>query len=239
MRQALSDVSVVAAGHRRRGRLVRQGVRRPRRGRRQGRAAVGDPMRADAGAFATPEHEQAQRRPRAVRRGPGTAARAARRGRPRGRDARARVTSPTGASTAAELMTDRPGLSVVAITGFGATGPVRRVRLERPRRADLRRDTARGPARARAPADVGDAVRGRPHRRQGGLAAVLRARATGDGAFVDCAASEALGGQPDAHRPLPGLGVPGNASRSRRWSPTAARRCCRSARTRAPTASSR
>jgi crotonobetainyl-CoA:carnitine CoA-transferase CaiB-like acyl-CoA transferase len=96
----------------------------------------------------------------------------------------------------AELMAGRPTLSVVAITGFGATGPYAGYAW-----SDLVAQTfagtlladRRGPVRL--PMNVTQCAVGHTAA-MGGLAAVLRARAAGAGAFVDCAATEALGANP-------------------------------------------
>jgi crotonobetainyl-CoA:carnitine CoA-transferase CaiB-like acyl-CoA transferase len=94
------------------------------------------------------------------------------------------------------LFAARPGLSVVAITGFGATGPYAGYLW-----SDLVAQAFAGsllldPRRpVRLPMSVGECVVGHTAA-MGGLAAVLRARATGSGAFVDCAATEALASNP-------------------------------------------
>ncbi|MGY1773962.1 CoA transferase [Blastococcus sp. SYSU D00813] len=96
----------------------------------------------------------------------------------------------------AELMGSRPGLSVVAITGFGATGPYAGYAW-----SDLVVQTfagtlvadRRGPVKL--PGSVAQCAVGHTAA-MGALAAALRARATGVGAFVDCAASEALAANP-------------------------------------------
>jgi crotonobetainyl-CoA:carnitine CoA-transferase CaiB-like acyl-CoA transferase len=94
------------------------------------------------------------------------------------------------------LLAGRPQLSIVAITGFGATGPYAGYRwsdlVAQAFAGSLLLDP-RGPVRL--PMSVGECVVGHTAA-MGGLAAVLRARATGSGAFVDCAATEALASNP-------------------------------------------
>ena len=95
-----------------------------------------------------------------------------------------------------EVMTASPTLSVVAISGFGATGPYAGYRW-----SDLAVQAftgtlltdEKGPLRL--PMSVCECTLGHTAA-AGGLAAVLRARASGAGAFVDCAAIEALACNP-------------------------------------------
>ncbi|WP_029429820.1 CoA transferase [Blastococcus sp. URHD0036] len=96
----------------------------------------------------------------------------------------------------AELMDRRPGLSVVALTGFGATGPYAGHAwsdLVAQAFAGTLLLDRRGPVRL--PMSVTQCAFGHTAA-AGALAAVLRARASGVGAFVDCAASEALAANP-------------------------------------------
>jgi crotonobetainyl-CoA:carnitine CoA-transferase CaiB-like acyl-CoA transferase len=95
-----------------------------------------------------------------------------------------------------ELLTDRPALTVLAITGFGATGPYAGYAW-----SDLVAQAfsgavvmdQRGPLKL--PMSLGETGVGHTAA-LGALAAVLRARATGVGALVDCAAVEALASTP-------------------------------------------
>ena len=95
-----------------------------------------------------------------------------------------------------QLMARRPSLSVVAISGFGATGPYAEFAW-----SDLVAQTFAGSllrdrnGLVRLPMSVQECTVGHTAA-EGGLAAVLRARATGVGAFVDCAAWEALAANP-------------------------------------------
>jgi crotonobetainyl-CoA:carnitine CoA-transferase CaiB-like acyl-CoA transferase len=86
--------------------------------------------------------------------------------------------------------------SVVAITGFGATGPYAHYAwsdlVAQAFAGALVRDR-NGPVRL--PMSLGECVVGQTAA-EGALAAILRARATGVGAFVDCAAIEALAASP-------------------------------------------
>ena len=89
-----------------------------------------------------------------------------------------------------------PAVSIVAITGFGATGPYADYTwsnvVAQAFAGSLLVDE-HGPVRL--PMSVADCAVGHTAA-EGGLAAVLRARATGCGAFVDCAATEALAANP-------------------------------------------
>jgi crotonobetainyl-CoA:carnitine CoA-transferase CaiB-like acyl-CoA transferase len=95
-----------------------------------------------------------------------------------------------------ELLRSRPRLSIVAITGFGATGPYAGYAW-----SDLVAQAfagslivdRRGPVKL--PMSVAEYSVGHTAA-AGGLAAVLRARASGTGAFIDCAATEALASNP-------------------------------------------
>jgi crotonobetainyl-CoA:carnitine CoA-transferase CaiB-like acyl-CoA transferase len=95
-----------------------------------------------------------------------------------------------------EVFRRRPVASIVAITGFGATGPYAGYAW-----SDLAAQAfagsllldQRGPVRL--PMSIEECAIGHTAA-EGGLAAVLRARATGCGAFVDCAATEALAATP-------------------------------------------
>ncbi|SEO54727.1 CaiB/BaiF CoA-transferase family protein [Trujillonella endophytica] len=95
-----------------------------------------------------------------------------------------------------EVQASRPALSVVAITGFGATGPYAGYAW-----SDLVAQTFAGTlvqdrrGHVRLPMSVTQCAVGHTAAFSG-LAAVLRSRATGAGAFVDCAASEALATNP-------------------------------------------
>ncbi|MGY1743530.1 MULTISPECIES: CoA transferase [unclassified Blastococcus] len=96
----------------------------------------------------------------------------------------------------AEVLAGSPALSVVALSGFGATGPYAGYAwsdLVAQAFAGTLLLDRRGPVRL--PMAVTEAAFGHTAA-AGGLAAVLRARATGAGAFVDCAASEALAANP-------------------------------------------
>lgn len=90
----------------------------------------------------------------------------------------------------------RSSLSIVAITGFGATGPYAGYAW-----SDLIAQAFSGSllldqrGAVKLPMSVGDCTVGHTAA-VGGLAAVLRARASGRGAFIDCAASEALSSNP-------------------------------------------
>ena len=125
----------------------------------------GDPLRADRGDVHAPAHQQAQRgrRDRARRR---AGARAApRRRRPRDRDARHPEPRRLGHRPRRRRSREQPATSVLAITGFGATGPYADYAW-----SDLVAQAfsgvavldRRGPVQA---ADVARRDRGRPHRR--------------------------------------------------------------------------
>ncbi len=95
-----------------------------------------------------------------------------------------------------ELMANRPLLSVVAISGFGATGPYAGFAwsdLVAQAFAGSLVPDRRGPIRL--PMAVAECTVGHTAA-VGGLAAVLRARASGIGAFIDCSATEALASNP-------------------------------------------
>jgi crotonobetainyl-CoA:carnitine CoA-transferase CaiB-like acyl-CoA transferase len=95
-----------------------------------------------------------------------------------------------------ELLARQPATSVVAITGFGATGPYADYAWSEfvaQAFAGVLLDDSRGPVRL--PMSLADCALGHTAA-EGALAAVLRARATGIGAFVDCAATEALAANP-------------------------------------------
>lgn len=95
-----------------------------------------------------------------------------------------------------DLLADRCALTVVAITGFGATGPYADYAW-----SDLVAQALsgavvldrRGPLKL--PMSLGETAIGHTAA-LGALAAVLRARATGVGALVDCSAVEALASAP-------------------------------------------
>jgi crotonobetainyl-CoA:carnitine CoA-transferase CaiB-like acyl-CoA transferase len=95
-----------------------------------------------------------------------------------------------------DLLATHPRLSVVAITGFGATGPYAGYAW-----SDLVAQAYAGTlvldqhGYVKFPMAVSECAVGHTAA-AGGLAAVLRARATGQGAFVDCAAGEALASNP-------------------------------------------
>jgi len=95
-----------------------------------------------------------------------------------------------------EVFARQPATSVVAITGFGATGPYAAYAW-----SDLVAQTFTGSllrARqgpVRLPMSIEECAVGHTAA-EGALAAVLRARATGVGAFVDCAATEVLASTP-------------------------------------------
>ena len=108
-----------------------------------------------------------------------------------------------------DLLADRRALTVVAITGFGATGPYAGYAW-----SDLVAQAfsgavvldRRGPLKL--PMSLGETAVGHTAA-LGALAAVLRARATGVGALVDCSAVEALASAPFTDLALSRLGVPG------------------------------
>jgi crotonobetainyl-CoA:carnitine CoA-transferase CaiB-like acyl-CoA transferase len=97
---------------------------------------------------------------------------------------------------ARDVMAETPSTTVLAITGFGATGPYAEYAW-----SDLVAQAfsgalvgdPRGPLKL--PMSVGETAVGHTAA-LGALAAILRARATGVGAFVDCAAAEVLGSSP-------------------------------------------
>lgn len=95
-----------------------------------------------------------------------------------------------------QLVHGDPPVCVVAITGFGATGPYAQYRwsdiVAQAFAGVLLRDR-HGPVRF--PMSIAECTVGHAAA-EGALAAVLRARATGVGAFVDCAATEALAANP-------------------------------------------
>jgi crotonobetainyl-CoA:carnitine CoA-transferase CaiB-like acyl-CoA transferase len=89
-----------------------------------------------------------------------------------------------------------PSTCVLAITGFGANGPYANYAwsdLTAQAFAGVLLRDRRGPVRL--PMSIGECTVGHTAA-EGALAAILRARATGQGAFVDCAAAEALGANP-------------------------------------------
>src|SRR5262245_44013229 len=96
-----------------------------------------------------------------------------------------------------DVLARQPATSVVAITGFGATGPYAAYAW-----SDLVAQAYSGALLAdrrepvRLPISVAGGAVGHPAA-EGGLAAVLRARSTGAGAFVDCAATEVLAATPN------------------------------------------
>ena len=95
-----------------------------------------------------------------------------------------------------ELLADRRALTVVAITGFGATGPYAEYAW-----SDLVAQAFSGAVvldrqgPLKLPMSLGETAVGHTAA-LGALAAVLRARATGVGALVDCSAVEALASAP-------------------------------------------
>ncbi len=95
-----------------------------------------------------------------------------------------------------EVFARQPLTSIVAITGFGTTGPYADYAwsdlVAQTFAGSLLRDR-RGPVRL--PMSIEECAVGHTAA-EGALAAVLRARATGTGAFVDCAATEALAANP-------------------------------------------
>ncbi len=97
---------------------------------------------------------------------------------------------------AAEVLSRQAGTSVVCITGFGATGPYAEYAW-----SDLVVQAFAGSlifssnGYLRLPMSIEECAVGHTAA-MGGLAAVLRARATGVGAFIDCAATEALASVP-------------------------------------------
>jgi crotonobetainyl-CoA:carnitine CoA-transferase CaiB-like acyl-CoA transferase len=95
-----------------------------------------------------------------------------------------------------EVFRRHPIASIVAITGFGATGPYADYTwsnvVAQAFAGSLLVDD-HGPVRL--PMSIADCAVGHTAA-EGGLAALLRARATGCGAFVDCAATEALAANP-------------------------------------------
>jgi crotonobetainyl-CoA:carnitine CoA-transferase CaiB-like acyl-CoA transferase len=95
-----------------------------------------------------------------------------------------------------ELLAEFPRLCIASISGFGATGPYAGFAW-----SDLVVQAFTGTLLAdplgpvKLPTAVGECAIGHTAA-MGALAAVLRARATGAGAFVDCAATEALATNP-------------------------------------------
>ena len=95
-----------------------------------------------------------------------------------------------------DVLARTPTTTVLAITGFGATGPYADYAW-----SDLVAQAfsgalvgdARGPLKL--PMSVGETAVGHTAA-LGALAAILRARATGVGAFLDCSAAEVLGSSP-------------------------------------------
>ncbi len=112
-----------------------------------------------------------------------------------------------------DLIAEHPALTVLAITGFGLTGPYAGYAW-----SDLVAQAfsgaivmdQRGPLKL--PMSLGETAVGHTAA-LGALAAVLRARATGVGAVVDCSAIEAL------------ASAPGRVSRHLGWEYADARRC--------------
>ena len=98
-----------------------------------------------------------------------------------------------------------PAVSVVAISGFGATGPYAHHAwsdiVAQALSGALLVDPVRGPLRL--PMAVGETAVGHTAA-LGALGAVLRSRATGVGAFVDCSAVEALASPPPRTAPYLG-----------------------------------
>lgn len=94
------------------------------------------------------------------------------------------------------VMSSLPTLSVVSITGFGTTGPYAGYAwsdLVAQAFSGLLVIDAKGPVRL--PMAVTECMIGHTAA-AGGLAAVMRARSSGSGAHVDCAATEALAATP-------------------------------------------
>ena len=97
---------------------------------------------------------------------------------------------------ARELLAEYPRLCIASLSGFGATGPYAGYAW-----SDLVVQAFTGALLAdplgpvKLPTVVGECAIGHTAA-MGALAAVLRARATGAGAFVDCAATEALATNP-------------------------------------------
>jgi crotonobetainyl-CoA:carnitine CoA-transferase CaiB-like acyl-CoA transferase len=195
MRQALSDISVVE---------VSSGVAATWCGKvfaDLGADVVkveppsGDPLRADRGGFA---HLNTNKRSATMEPSEASA--------PRLLDlideADLVIEAPAYAALAdwgvdrSELMASRPLLSIVSITGFGATGPYAGFAwsdlVAQAFAGSLVADR-RGPIRL--PMAVAECTVGHTAA-VGGLAAVLRARATGTGGFIDCSAVEAMASNP-------------------------------------------
>jgi crotonobetainyl-CoA:carnitine CoA-transferase CaiB-like acyl-CoA transferase len=100
-------------------------------------------------------------------------------------------------TTPEEVRERHPAIVVASISGFGATGPYADYRwtdLVAQTFASLLVPTTTGPVKL--PANVQSCAVGHTAA-VGALGAVLRSRATGVGAFVDCAAYEALAGGPN------------------------------------------
>src|SRR5262249_57361039 len=102
-----------------------------------------------------------------------------------------------------ELLARRPATSTVLITGFGATGPYADYAW-----SDLVVQAFAGPlvndmqGGLKLPMSLGETAIGQTAA-LAGLAAILRARATGIGAVLDCSAVQALPSVP--MRPTPHL----------------------------------
>jgi|HubBroStandDraft_1064217.scaffolds.fasta_scaffold11246_2 crotonobetainyl-CoA:carnitine CoA-transferase CaiB-like acyl-CoA transferase len=156
---------------------------------------TGDALRADAGMFA---HLNTNKRSTVIEMAPVAA--------PMVRDLIADadlvIETPGTAElrhwdiTREDVFERHPAMCIVAITGFGATGPYAGYAwsdlVTQAFAGTLVRDR-RGPVRL--PMSIGECTVGHTAA-EGALAAILRARATGVGALVDCAAAEALAANP-------------------------------------------
>jgi crotonobetainyl-CoA:carnitine CoA-transferase CaiB-like acyl-CoA transferase len=195
MRQALSDISVVEVG---------SGVAATWCGKvfaDLGADVVkveppgGDPLRADRGAFA---HFNTNKRSAILERSGATAGQLLR----LIHLADLIIEAPTRGALSDwgidrnDLLASHPPLSVLSITGFGATGPYAGYAwsdlVAQAFAGSLVLDQ-RGPVKL--PLSVAECTVGHTAA-VGGLAAVLRARASGKGAFIDCGATEALAANP-------------------------------------------
>jgi crotonobetainyl-CoA:carnitine CoA-transferase CaiB-like acyl-CoA transferase len=156
----------------------------------------GDPLRGDVGQFA---HLNTNKRSVLV--APGASGRPPILGLLNGVDL---VVEAEGMGTLADwqitpddVMASQPTISIVRISGFGATGPYAGYAwsdlTSQAFSGTLLVDRLRGPMRK--PMSVQQCAVGHTAA-VGALAAVVRARATGVGAFIDCSAVEALAATP-------------------------------------------
>ena len=194
MRQVLERRPRPRDRRRRRRRVVRQGLRRPRRRRGEGRAARRrSAPRPTAGCSRTCTPTSAARwwRPRPP---PRRRSGAARRRRPRDRDARHPEPRRLGHRPRRRPRAG-PRRRCSRSPGSARPGPTPTTRgaTSSPRRSAASRSSTRGPVRL--PMSLGETAVGHTAA-LAGLAAVLRAGATGVGAFVDCSAAEALASAP-------------------------------------------